>query len=134
MPSPEEPRRKITRREEEPNSVPQLSSLPLKDALGNILTSGHLADVIFLVGGNGERKREIPAHKVILSARSEVFGAMVEERWNNSVKSGEGVARIEIGPEINPDAFGHLIKVRSPKNTIHLIKIRTLILITVHLQ
>lgn len=107
----EEPRPKSRKLVER---IRPLSSLPLNHALDQLLTSGQMVDVIFVIGRHGHRQ-EIPAHRCILAARSQVLGAMVDDQPNNSEKSGENVVKIEIGPEINPTAFEQLVKVTSTK-------------------
>ncbi|KAI3415282.1 BTB/POZ domain-containing protein 3 [Globodera pallida] len=68
----------------------------------HLLDTGNKADVHFLVGG-GHEKELLPAHKLILSAASEVFDAMFPFDARNADPS-EGTKPVEV-PDVELGAF-----------------------------
>jgi speckle-type POZ protein len=71
----------------------------LSTQLGNLFEDMKFSDVIFNIGG-----RRFPAHKIILSARSEVFEAMFEHSTQEKFTN-----QIEI-EEIEPEVFQELLR------------------------
>ena len=65
------------------------------------LGSRDMADVVFRVGVDAV---EMPAHKIILCARSETFRVMFRNPMRESL---EGVVYV---PEVEPDVFSHLLE------------------------
>ena len=70
----------------------------LLDTFANLFNNETLCDVHFLVGV--EEKRRIPAHRLILSARSEVFERML----CGPMREGSSDMDIEI-PDMDPSSF-----------------------------
>uniref|UniRef100_A0A914H9D7 BTB domain-containing protein n=1 Tax=Globodera rostochiensis TaxID=31243 RepID=A0A914H9D7_GLORO len=68
----------------------------------HLLDTGNKADVHFLVGG-GDEKELLPAHKLILSAASDVFDAMFPFDARNRDPS-EGTKPVEV-PDVEVGAF-----------------------------
>ncbi|KAM4610008.1 ankyrin repeat and BTB/POZ domain-containing protein 1 [Polymixia lowei] len=64
-----------------------------------LLEQGHYSDVKFLVHG-----QTFPAHRCVLSARSEYFTTMFETKWN-----GKNMITLK-HPLINPSAFGAILQ------------------------
>ena len=83
--------------------------------LGALLDSGADADVVFRVG-EGEGAEDIAAHRLVLTARSPVFAAMLAERWGGaaaaaSSSSSSSEARCTIAIENTaPAAFKQLLR------------------------
>ena len=82
--------------------------------LGALLDSGADADVVFRVG-EGEGAEDIAAHRLVLTARSPVFAAMLAERWGGAVaaasSSSSSEARCTIAIENTaPAAFKQLLR------------------------
>jgi hypothetical protein len=74
----------------------------INDTIRNVLLTGKLSDVTFLIG---EEKKEVSAHKFILMSRSSVFEAMFE-RWDSS---SSGPISVE---DADFDAFNAFLKAR----------------------
>jgi len=75
----------------------------LLDTFANLFNNESLSDVHFVVGSK-DRKR-IPAHRLILSVRSEVFERML----NGPMKEGSSNIDIDV-PDIEPSDFLTLLK------------------------
>ncbi len=74
----------------------------IQDTNRNLLLTGKLSDVTFVVG---EEKKEVRAHKFILMSRSSVFEAMFE-RWDSS---SSGPISVE---DADFDAFNAFLEAR----------------------
>jgi hypothetical protein len=74
----------------------------INDTIRNVLLTGKLSDVTFVVG---EEKKEVRAHTFILMSRSPVFEAMFE-RWDSS---SSGPIFVE---DADFDAFNAFLKAR----------------------
>lgn len=77
----------------------------LLDTLGGLQESEHLSDVHFLVGPPLSDRRRIPAHRLILSARSEVFQRMLYGRMREGTSSSD----IEV-PDLDPASFSSMLR------------------------
>ena len=74
----------------------------LLEVLGNLFNNEKLSDVHFVVG---PKKKRIPAHRVLLSARSEVFDRML----NGNMKESNIELDIDI-PDMDSSAFLPMLK------------------------
>jgi hypothetical protein len=81
----------------------QSSFQTIQDINRNLLLTGKLSDITFLVG---EEKKEVRAHKLILMSRSSVFEALFA-RWDTT---SSGLIAVE---DTLVDAFNAFLKARN---------------------
>lgn len=75
----------------------------LLETFANLYNNNALSDVHFLVGA--KEKKRIPAHRLVLSARSEVFERMLY----GPMKEGNTTMDIDV-PDIDPSSFLAMLK------------------------